>query len=439
VRTRYLALVEVYGTKEEKRQTIAETRTWLENHLEDSSVRTKYIVLVEEYGTEEERRQVIAETRTWLENHLEDTSVRTRYLALVEVYGTKEEKRQTIAETRSWLKNHLEDSSVRTKYISFCGKVDKKKTFDIDIEVILMEQWQWIKDQPKITSDIWGTFLQQVFYFLTEKSDLVQNAVKYALDQHPGNLIIFSNIFGYFHDYLEKKLCYRLVEKIISLKYPHSKLLQNWVYAANFFRDEGEYDKAKSVYESLFRFCQNNVGEVYRKTYNFSSLSYAQLMLLQGYPDEALPYLELPLREDPKNPQAYLIKAQYFKEKGQYNKATDCFEKAVKFVGYNKEYFWHEYGCFVRNYLKDDDKARECLKASIQQKENLPAYVELAEIELESDNKEKAKVFLEKGLNLKLKNRKERDESKKLESRIIHIKQAVDYDSLVKKQFKEIK
>jgi tetratricopeptide (TPR) repeat protein len=204
------------------------------------------------------------------------------------------------------------------------------------------------------------------------------------------------------------------------------KTFLNWIYAANFFRDEGEYEKAESVYQGLFGFCQNNIGEVYRKTYNFTSLSYAQLLVLQGKPDEALLYLKPPLKQEPKNPLPYLYKALCLKAKGKYNEATDCFEKSVQFVRYNKEFFWYEYGCFVRNHLKDYERAKECFNKSLKQKENLPAYIELAEIELVYGNKKNAKQFLKRGLNLKPKNRKAREKYKELEDRINAIHNAVE-------------
>lgn len=404
-------------------KSIGETRTWLENHLDDSSVRTKYLTLVEANGIPDEKLEAIEETISWLEGHQANTEVRTKYLALVERYGEKEEKRQAIAETSTWIKKHPKSNDVRAKYISFCGK--SAKELEIEIEVILNEQLKWIENQSKeskVSSNIWVSILPALFTHLLEKSDLLEKAIKLVLLQHPDDLIIISRIIGYYRDYLEKDLYYQLAERIVSSE----DSSQNCIHAANFFRDEGDFGKAESVYQRLLNLTKNNIAnKKYLHTYYFTSLSYAQLLLLKGEPDNALSYLDSYLKQSPKNGLAYLVKAQCFQLKGQYNNAVEYYEKAIQFDKFPDGRFSYEYGCFLRNCLKDYEKAKHYFEESNQQQENLPAYLELSEIELENDNKEKSKLLLEKGLKVKLKKRIEKEFYQKHKNRILAIQQEI--------------
>ena len=137
-RPMYLRIVEQYGTRDQRKEAMRETRKWLADHQEDNYVRTTFLGFVERKGSDELKRNVLKETRKWLAAHQEDNSVRTAFLGFVERKGSDELKRNVLKETRKWLTKHPENSGVRT---AFLGLVENKAPEMIPEIMDKMQKW----------------------------------------------------------------------------------------------------------------------------------------------------------------------------------------------------------------------------------------------------------------------------------------------------------
>ena len=463
VRTQYLALIGQYGTPEQKQQAIAQTSTWLQQHSEDTSVRTQYLALIGQCGTPEQKKQAIAQTSTWLQQHSENISVRTQYLALIGQCGTPEQKKQAIAQTTTWLQQHSEDSSVREQCLALIGKcgtpeqkqqaiaqtttwlqhyphysnvrviylavVGKAGKEIIDVESIISQQWQWISQQLRVEQSLWTAFLPVLYHHA--HPELIQEAVSLALKQYPEDKTIICLVFAYFRDELDYETCYQLADFLKQFRLPTDKW-QDFIHAANFFRDYGQLDTAEWIYRRILKnadFRASNHGNNMRKTINFASLSYARLLLLRHPPDPytAINYLEPILAENPRHcvahwcmAQCYQVKDHNYSTKGRkfYPQAINHFQKAIEFDQEKNGHFWYEFGCFYRDAMENPTEARKCFENSLNQKINLSACVDLAELEVQDGNFERAKELLQKGLALVPITRPEKEQREKLQTRI---------------------
>jgi len=336
VRTKFLAFLTEFGTPEQKRTAIATTQTWLQQHPEDNFVREQYLAFLSQWGTAEQRQAAIATTQTWLQKHLEDTNVREQYLAFLSRWGTVEEKQAAIATTQTWLQQHPEDTNVRTQFLAFIGK---QRTDIGNIADLIIEQWQWLSEQRQASQNFWSAFLPVVYHHASPK--VYFPIIKLAFQQHSEDAVIQNLIFGYFRDYLDQVTCYALATNVSQSRLPPDKW-HTQICAANFFRDQGEFDKAEKIYRRTFGAARAQVTQMpaLAKVIDFINVSYAQLLLLTDppCPDAAIRKLNWVLKKNSKHGYAHLLMAQAFQIKGEscFRWAKAHFEKAVKFDNWLK-------------------------------------------------------------------------------------------------------
>jgi len=118
---------------------------------------------------------------------------------------------------------------------------------------------------------LWTTFSPVLYHHA--QPQIIQEAVNLALQQYPDNTTIICIIFGYFQDNLDYETCYRLAD-FISQSRLHTSQWQNLIYAANFFRDYGELDKAEEIYQRIIKnakFRIRKYGDDIQKEINFAS------------------------------------------------------------------------------------------------------------------------------------------------------------------------
>jgi len=434
VRTQYLALIGQCGTTQQKQEAIAQTADWLQLHPDDYDVRTQYLALTGQFGTSQKKQEAIAETLSWLQLHPDNVKVREKYLALIGQCGTTQQKQEAIAQTTTWLQLHTDDTNVRAIYLIIAGKAGKDI---IDVESIISQQWQWISQQQRVEQNLWEAFLPILYHHA--QPQLIQEAINLALKQYPDNTNIICAIFGYFRDDLDYETCYQLADFLRQSRLPTDKW-QNNIHAANFFRDYGELDIAEGIYQRIIKAAElrmRKYGDALQKEINFASLNYAYLLLLHQPPDPytAIDYLEPILAENPKHCVAHWYMAQCYEAQGHnhsskgrkvYQQAIEHFQKAIKFDNQKNGHFWYEFGCFYRDTMKNPTEARTCFENSLNQKINLPACVDLAELEVADGNVERAMELLQQGLALVPITRPEREQRDKLDPRIQAIQSQLD-------------
>jgi tetratricopeptide (TPR) repeat protein len=258
--------------------------------------------------------------------------------------------------------------------------------------------------------------------------NLYQPAMALVLRQHPDDPVLNKIIFRHFRDYLDHADCYTLATHISESRLPPNKW-QNYIHAANFFRDKGELEKAERIYRRTFGAARGWVSgdPSLAKTIDLINLSYAQLLLHTDPPrsEEAIKKLSFILKKIPKHGYAHLLMAQAYQAKGEsfYIKAKNHFENAIKFDHRGNGYMYCQFGCFYRYAIGNVPTARDCFKRSIDQQANLPACLELAELEVADGNLERAKLLLEAGLALPLLTRPEKEMKEKLGDRIAVLRQ----------------
>jgi tetratricopeptide (TPR) repeat protein len=133
------------------------------------------------------------------------------------------------------------------------------------------------------------------------------------------------------------------------------------------------------------------------------------------YSYRAFEYPESILADNPEHSMAYLCMAQCYQAKGQefYPQAFNSFQKAIEFDPEKNGCLWYEFGCFCRDAMRNRTEARKCFENSLNQKSNLLACVDLAELEVEDGNFNRAREVLQQGLSLVAK-----EQWEKLEPRI---------------------
>jgi len=244
-----------------------------------------------------------------------------------------------------------------------------------------------------------------------------------------------SLFFGYYRDYLDYETCYQLAESLEFIQLP----INQWqikIYIANFFRDYGELERAKNLYLSIIKGAnyqiknKNKNDKSLEKTLDFASLNHAYLLLLLTPPqwNEAIKKLHWLLSKKPEHclinlylAKAYQAKAKsylQFSSKQIHQQAIDYYKKAIQYDQQKNGYFWYEFGCFYRESMNNIPQAITCFKNSLEQNINLPAALELAEIELRRGNKQKAQTILQPALELPLTTRLEREQREHLTPRI---------------------
>ena len=429
VRPGYLALIGSHGTSDQKQKAIIQTNTWLESHPDDVNVRQGYLVLIGSHGTSDQKQKAIIQTNTWLESHPDDVNVRQRYLALVGRNGNPKQKEQVIIQTNTWLESHPDDVNVRQGYLALVGS---HGTSDQKQKAIIQTN-TWLESHPDDVNVRQG-YLAVVGRNGT--SDQKQQAIVQTsnwLEFNPNNRLIMSLFFGYYRDYLDYETCYQLAESLEFIQLP----INQWqikIYIANFFRDYGELERAKNLYLPIIKGAtyqiKNKNNKSLEKTLDFASLNHAYLLLLLTPPqwNEAIRKLHWLLSKKPEHclinlylAKAYQAKAKsylQFSSKQIHQQAIDYYKKAIQYDQQKNGYFWYEFGCFYRESMNNIPQAITCFKNSLEQNINLPAALELAEIELRRGNKQKAQTILQPALELPLTTRLEREQREHLTPRI---------------------
>ncbi|MEQ8972067.1 MAG: tetratricopeptide repeat protein [Coleofasciculus sp. C1-SOL-03] len=395
---------------------------------------TYWLSLIERRGTNQQKQEAIALTTNWLQLHPDDSHVREKYIALIGQCGTSQQKQEAIALTTTWLELHPDDYEVRRTYLAVVRKAGQNI---IDIEPIIIQQWQWISQQSKVDQSVWEAFLP--FLYHHAQPQIIKEAVNLALQQYPDNTRIICLVFGYFRDNLDHETCYRLADFISQSQLPTDKW-HNFIPAANFFRDCGELDKATEIYQRIIKnakFRIRKYGDDLQKEINFASLNYALLLLLRQPPDPytAMDYLQPILAKNQKHGLAHLHMAWCYQAQGHnhsskgrkvYQQAIKHFQKAIKFDNQKNGHFWYEFGCFYRDAMQNPTEARTCFENSLNQNINLPACVDLAELEVADGNFDRARELVQQGLALVPMTRPEREQRDRLESRIQAIQAQFD-------------
>ncbi|MFN5978252.1 MAG: tetratricopeptide repeat protein, partial [Pseudanabaena sp.] len=421
VRRHYLSLVVQLGSREQQQQAIIQTQSWLNAHPDDREVRRQYLALVAQLGSREQQQQAIIQTQSWLDMHPDNRDVRTQYLALVAQLGSREQQQQAIIQIQSWLDTHPDNCDVRTQYLALIGKTEKKS---IATESLILNQWQWIMRQSKLDLSLWTCFLSVLYHHVSPNHELYNAAVNIVLKEYPDNPQIIGQVFGYFRDYLDYTTCRHLAMEISETNLPIDKW-QNYVHAANFFRDYNDFDKAKAIYNRIISVKKKKIKQFPNlvKAIDFANLSYAKLLLLTNptQPDEAIEKLNCILLQNPKHGYAHLLIAQSYQDKGIpfYSEAINHFEKAIQYDIKKDGFFYCLFGCFYRYAVGNIQQAKEHFEKSLNQKINLPACIELAELEATEGNLEQAKTLLESGLAIIPITRPQKEEREKLCDRII--------------------
>lgn len=354
-------------------------------------------------------------------------------LSLIEKVGTKEDIKEAIIKTETWLKSHLDNIEVRRKYLTLIGKAGQDL---VDIQSLLHQQYQWIKQQSKIEQCLWDAFLP-VLYHHGKVEDYAE-MIQLALQQYPDNHIIISSIFGYYRDYLDYETCFKLADFLQFAKLPVDKW-QNKVHAANFFRDYGELKRAERLYRRIIGNCYQQIREnqnvnILKKTLDYATLNYAYYLLLinPSQWNSAIQKLQGLLSKNPKHSlynlylaKAYAIKAKHHLKTASKSKkqAIEYYQKAIQYEQQKTGYFWYEFGLFYREMMRDLDQAKHCFQQSLHQKINLPACVELAEIEQQLGNIDQAKTLIKQALSLEMLTRPEKEQKEQLIPRIERIRQ----------------
>jgi len=423
VRIQYLVLVERLG-KKDKQLVLKGIQAWLLDHPHDVHVRRQYLVSVERFGSKEDKQLAFKDTQTWLSDHPHDGHVLIKYLVLVERFGSDEDKQLALKNTQTWLIENPHDMGVRVQYLACLGKTSNK---DDDIQDLVHEQQQWIAQQKQVEQNLWVTFLPVLYHH--GASNLYQQALHLALQQYPDHFSINNSIFGYFRDYIDYDTCYRLAEQIRQVHLP-PYMWQNRIHAANFFRDHGELKITEEIYKRVLSAAKNKLDRYpnLQKTIDLANLSYSRLLLITEPPqlELAMQKLQPILTKNPKHGYAHLLMAQAYQTSSSYTKAEQHFRRAIQYDQQKSGVFYYEFGCFYRHVVDNTQQARHCFEQSITQKPNLPAYIELAELEAEAGNKEIAQNLLQAGLELALITRPEKEQREKLSDRITTLQSSLN-------------
>ena len=394
-------------TGEQKHDLIKKVEKWLSDYPNTYHIREQYLTLIDAYCNVKQKQIVIAQTEQWLIDHSNNTNVRTKYLAIVESFGSVEQRQAAIAQTEQWLIDHPNNTDVRTQYLCLVGKSQDSAV----VQSVIEQQWNWIS-QRKTAPGVWLAFLPVLYHHA--HSALTRLAINQALEEHPQDNWIINIIFGYFRNNLDYKTCCHLATQVIQFQLPNDKW-QNFVHAANFFRDHAEIEKAEEIYRKILQSAKRSNGRSsadVQKTIDFASLSYAQLLLLKDLQESeaALKLLRPILAKNSKHAVAHWLTARCYQSMDDSNRAIDSFKKAIRFDQHQKGTFYYQFGCFYLDTLNDEVNARECFENSLNQQINLPACIALAELEINSRNCDRAQSLLNQALALEPTNRPEQEE-----------------------------
>ena len=441
---KYLAFIEKYGDRQKRQKALHKTAKWLKAHPDDSMVRNKYIKVISKKGTLEQKKRIISETGNWLETYPHHSEVYRQYLVILEKYGTPQQKQEAINKTTVWLENNPEYNEVRKQYLCLLRKCGDEIA---NTHSIIRQQWEWIKQQLKINHQLWTVFLPLLHKYADKHSDIIPAVANLALKQNSNSPLITCMVFGNFRDYLDYDSCYELADLISQKRLPMNLWL-NIIQAANFFRHHGELDKAKAIYQSILSSILPNYDsyqtakEIYSKIaqvanlkakqykttsqliiklLNYTYLNYGFLLLSGETPDldRAIEYTKVALEDNPQNSLAHWQITKCYRLKGAnfYDEVITSFRSAIKFEREGTGYISYDFGHFYRTAIGTSAKARKYLEKSLEQKIALPTCIELAELEIEDGNFERAEHLLEQALAIIPVTRPEKEQWEELEPR----------------------
>ena len=456
IREQYLLLVNAYCDAKQKQVAIAQTEQWLIDHPISTDVCTEFLAIVERSGSVKQRQVAIAQTEQWLIDHPDNTDVRTKYLAIVLRFGSVKQRQSAITQTEQWLDNNIQQLKTSHKHITYETNVRKRRRHKshraeqsaingTDVQMVYLAlvqdhgtveqkqgaaaravQWLYNHSSSPYYSQVETEYLywigrnkssENIQPIIKQLQVIIEQVLKKCRDE--ATLLI---IFGNFRDYLDYETCHSISTKIIQFSLSIEKW-QNLIHAANFFRDHAEIEKAEEIYRKILRSAKLNNGRSsadVQKTIDFASLSYAQLLLLKD-PQEseaALKLLRPILAKNFKHAVAHWLTARCYQSMDDSNRAIDSFKKAIRFDQHQKGTFYYQFGCFYLDTLSDEVNARECFENSLNQQINLPACIALAELEIKSQNYDRAQSLLNQALALEPTNRPEQEERDRFSQRI---------------------
>ena len=362
-----LNLVEYHGTTNQVNDAVLDTRKWINDHPEDTSVRAAFLGLVEKKAPQLVP-EVIEETGKWLKNHPKNYSVRTPFLGLVErkapqsVPEVVEETRkwlkdypgdsyvraaflglverkapqsvpEVVEETRKWLKDHPEDSNVRA---AFLGLVERKAPQRVP--EVINETRKWLKDHPE-DSNIRAAFLGLVDRLGTELDfdNMTQDLRKVIAEMQDEDALLhlFSVVIGVkrLENSFETDLR-EIVDKfgLSSILYTLGHDTRRMVFLANWLRDHNYPEDSRYVYESILSLSQAQTSKwILQQTY----YGYGRLYLNIAIFGRAIRLFRKTLGLRKRHIAARIGLADALKElgkkarqKGRLNTSDRCFEKS---------------------------------------------------------------------------------------------------------------
>ena len=409
IRNQYLVLIESFGGTEQQQRALEQTAIWLNAYPNSNNVRNQYLVLIEKCGSREQTRMALEQTEHWLDDYPNNAHIRQQYLSLTESYGDMEQIQLALEKTRLWLNSNTNDACVRAQYLLLIGKLGNMEKKRIAYE----NQRIWFSQERQIPPHCWTAFLE----FLSDNFEFsyVEDIVRLARLRKPDCAWIASAIFSCFQDDLDYGECLELAD-FIDRSSLHPR---RWIYrvdVANFFRDNGELERAESIYRRTIKSARK---KLYRYKYlsdaiDYSSINYARLLLCAKRPDyNKIIHLIRPiLDKDKQHATCHWVMAQYYQIKGRNfkKKTIQSFRNSIAFDPDKEGFFWFQFGCFYRDSLEEVDQAKRCFEKSLTQKVTFAACLDLAELEYEDGHYSKSRYYFKKGLSLPPSNRVEREE-----------------------------
>lgn len=136
IRTKYLTLVEKWGTEEQKREVIDIVRNWTQNN---PLWMYRYYLRSAPWGDRKQKTEAISETKNWLKKNqncsLNIEKIRKIFLYLVLDWGILEEKEEIFNETYKWLEKYPRAFEVRRALIYLASWMTEESKKKLLIEV----------------------------------------------------------------------------------------------------------------------------------------------------------------------------------------------------------------------------------------------------------------------------------------------------------------
>ncbi|MER3494067.1 MAG: hypothetical protein C4323_18265 [Mastigocladus sp. ERB_26_2] len=198
IRSQHLGLISRFGTEEQKRHAIDETKPWLLKNSEDRIIRRLYLALVSQSGNQQQQNDAIAQTTTWLQNNYssfqkalpQDTKIRVELIPLLQKfinlaldnYPKNRDIYHILFQIFGWFREYLND-----KHCDSLAKFITQSTLDIPINY-----WVQIINAANILRDFHNDFNQAEKIYLQ-----VLNTAKAQQKKSAANLPELNRIIRY--------------------------------------------------------------------------------------------------------------------------------------------------------------------------------------------------------------------------------------------------